>query len=601
MNMQNINMTVAGLHQHYRNQELTPASLVKLLLAKCDEYTHKNIWIHRLSEEELTPYIKKLEGKSPETHPLYGIPFAIKDNLDLANIPTTAACEAYRHTPNKNAFVVEQLIKAGAIPLGKTNLDQFATGLVGTRSPFGACQNAFDDRYISGGSSSGSAVATSLGLVSFALGTDTAGSGRVPAAFNNLVGLKATKGLLSNTGMARACRSLDVVSIFSLNAEDANTVFNVAAKFDENDEYARKNIFANSQRVSGAANKSPHIGIPKKDQLEFYGDKESEKDFFVCIEKWQRLGATISEIDFEPFLEAARLLYEGPWVTERTIATKPILESNPDALNPSVRTIVEGGLSKTAEEGFNAQYRLQACKRITDNIFNEVDFLITPTAATTYTIEEVQQDPIVRNSHMGYYTNYMNLLDYAAIALPYENWSTEIPNGFTIVGQKFTDQKLLGLAKLWQNHTAKNLGNTKTTYTKQEAAPVTDLHTINVVVCGAHLEGQPLNWQLTERGGVLLEKTTSAPRYKLYALADGKRPGMERIEENGHAIEVEVWKVPADEFGSFVSCIPAPLGIGKVELEDGRWESGFICEHYGLAGATEISHYGSWRAYIARS
>lgn len=602
MNWEQLDVSVEGLNKHYLANDFKPAELIEHLLEKSARFGHKNIWIHQLGMSDIQPYLDTLEHVSPAELPLYGIPFAIKDNIDLAGIPTTAGCQAFAYLPERSAFLVEQLIAAGAIPLGKTNLDQFATGLVGTRSPepWGPCRNAFDDSYISGGSSSGSAVALALGLVSFSLGTDTAGSGRVPAALNNLVGLKPSKGLLSTSGVVPACRSLDVVSIFALTAQDAARVFNVAACYDQDDAFARANPFGNGVRSTGIAAGDIKLGVPRREQLAFFGDEECEQLFFENVAQWQDLGAEIIEIDFAPFLEAARLLYEGPWVTERFIATRKQFESNAEAIHPVVRQIVEPGRGLTAISAFESQYRLAQLKKIADREMTRADLLLTPTIGSRYRIDELLDDPITLNSNLGYYTNYMNLLDYSAIAVPGGFTENSMPAGFTLVADKFQDQKLLAWASRWQAAFPAALGATGRQAVSSQAPAFTDVSTVDVVVCGAHLEGLALNWQLTERGAKLVQKTSSAPHYRLYALADGKRPGMIRDTEAGRAIEIEVWRLPASEFGSFVAGIPAPLGIGKVELADGRWESGFICDAYGLEGATDITHLGSWREHLVR-
>ncbi len=598
MNGKEVDITIKGLREHYANGDFAPRELIAHLLEKCRHYADKNIWISLLTAQQLEPYLARLETRDAEL-PLYGIPFAIKDNIDLAGIPTTAACREFSYSPQKNAFVVDVLIDAGAIPLGKTNMDQFATGLVGTRSPWGPCKNALHDDYIAGGSSSGSAVAVSLGLASFALGTDTAGSGRVPAALNNLVGLKPSRGVLSTAGVVPACRSLDAVSIFALTADDAKTVFDVAAVYDASDPFARPNPHHNSSYVQGVGRGQLTLGVPQPRQLNFFGDARTQQAFFHTLEQWRALGAEIVEIDFQPFLDAAKLLYEGPWVTERYIATKAVLQKYASAMHPVVRKITAEGEHISAEATFSAQYRLQALKRSADAELALVDFLLTPTTGTVFTINAVLGDPIALNNQLGYYTNYMNLLDYAAIALPYAGWQTPVPNGFTLAAPTFKEQKLLAWAKCWLDETATQLGNTRLPYTATPQTQFSDPETVSLVVCGAHLDGQPLNWQLTERGARKRATTATAPHYRLYALADGKRPGIERNVANGVAVEVEVWSMPAENFGSFVAAIGAPLGIGKVELKNGTWESGFICDAYGLEGAVDISHYGGWRAYLA--
>ncbi|MGV6807270.1 MAG: allophanate hydrolase, partial [bacterium] len=447
-------------NQHYRENDFKPRDLINHLVEKSRQYSQKNIWIHLLTEDEIQPYLEALEEKTPDNSPLYGVPFAIKDNIDLAGIPTTAACPEFAYTPEHHAFVVQTLIEAGAVPIGKTNLDQFATGLVGTRSPepWGACRNAFDDDYISGGSSSGSAVAVSLGLASFSLGTDTAGSGRVPAALNNLFGLKPSKGLLSTSGVVPACRSLDVVSIFALSADDAGTVFEIAAAYDEQDCYARKNPYKNTGRTAGIGTGVLRLGVPRSDQLEFFGDSGCAELFQKNLEQWRRLGAELIEIDFAPFAESARLLYEGPWVTERFLATQALLESNPQAMHPVVREIIAPGQNTSGADAFAAQYRLAALKKLADAEMTHADLLITPTIPAQYRLQELLNDPIRLNSHLGYYTNYMNLLDYSALAVPGGFTPSGIPGGFTLVAEKFEDQRLLASARLWQSQNVEGTG-----------------------------------------------------------------------------------------------------------------------------------------------
>ncbi len=600
MNWQQLDITLRGLRDHYLRGDFTPAELVAHLQQKAAGFGHKNIWISQLSSEQLAPWLARLADVSIEDLPLFGIPFAIKDNIDLAGVATTAACAEFAYVPSHSATVVEQLLAAGCIPLGKTNMDQFATGLVGTRSPapWGPCRNAFDDDYISGGSSSGSAVAVSLGLVSFALGTDTAGSGRVPAAMNNIVGLKPTLGVLSSRGVVPACRSLDTISIFALNPEDCGTVFDQAVGFDDGDPYSRPNPFSNSKRVRGVATGGLRLGVPPADALEFFGDTQLQKLFANTLDHWRDLGAELVEIDFAPFAEAASLLYQGPWVAERYLATQSILQRDPTAMHPVVRQVIEAGAGFSALDSFTAAYRLQALKQLADAELASVDLLLTPSLGRQYRIDELLDDPISLNSQLGYYTNFMNLLDYCAVALPAGFTERGLPAGCTLVGDKFHDQQLLAWASRWHQHLDLPLGNTGLSARAADLPVFNTCPRVSLVVCGAHLDGLALNWQLRERGGLLQQAMHSAPCYRLYALPDGKRPGMIRSDSGGRAIEVEVWSLPTAELGSFVAAIPAPLGIGKVELADGRWESGFICDGYGLEGATEISHYGGWRAWV---
>lgn len=565
-----------------------------------------NAFIHRLTGDEIEPYLAQLEAMEPANLPLYGVPFAIKDNIDLAQIPTTAGCPEFAYTPGESAFLVQQLIAAGAVPLGKTNLDQFATGLNGTRSPYGACRNAFDPDFVSGGSSSGSAVSVARGWVSFSLGTDTAGSGRVPASFNNLIGLKPTIGLLSATGVVPACRSVDTVSIFALTAADAQAVLAVAAVPDAADAFSRA-----AQPFGVDFSAGPfRFGVPRAQDLAFFGNQAAAALFVQSVERLKTLGGTAVEVDLTPFLEAARLLYEGPWVAERYVAIQDFIEAQPEAVFPPVRSIIQGGKSKTAADAFAASYKLKALKRVCDAVWQDVDCLLTPTTGTIYRIADMQADPIRLNSNLGYYTNFMNLLDYAAVAVPAgfqaAGDAQGLPWGVTLAAPAFKDVPLLRLADRFHRAQALSLGAT--------AAPLADTPaigtelpkgsntagTVKVAVCGAHLSGLPLNWQLTQRGARLLAAVKSAPEYKFFALAGGpvQRPGMVRVAEGGAAIDMEVWELPTEHFGSFVDGIPAPLGIGKVKLADGSWVSGFVCEAIAAEAGTDITRLGSWRLWL---
>ncbi|WGL17772.1 allophanate hydrolase [Microbulbifer bruguierae] len=596
-----MNMNIAALKQAYGSGELTPRVLIQNILEKSRQKAEHNIWIYQLSEAELEGYLQEIEQRSPDELPLWGIPFAIKDNIDLAGVPTTAGCEAYAYLPERSAPVVEQLIAAGAIPLGKTNLDQFATGLNGTRSFHGACRNAFDPDYISGGSSSGSAVAVALGLASFSLGTDTAGSGRIPACFNNLVGLKPTRGLLSTRGVVPACRSLDCVSVFALNVDDANQVLAAAEAEDPQDGFSRANRFANSARHFGIRTGTLRVGVIPERQLSFFGDASYQQAYLDTLEKLEDDGFQLIEVDYEPFDEVARLLYEGPWVSERYIAMEAVLKRSPDAVHPVVRKIVEAGESPAATALFRAQYRLEELRKHCLGQLETLDCLLTPTAGRLFTIDEMLAEPVQYNSQLGYYTNFMNLLDLAAVAVPTAFTAAGLPFGISLVGKAFSDRALLTMANRIQRLIPLPQGRDQVHHQSVAATVTTSRENIDVMVCGAHLDGQPLNWQLRERGATLKSATRTAPIYRMYALAGGPplRPGLVLDEAAGTAIEVEVWSVPAQEFGSFVAGIPAPLGIGKVQLEQGGEVSGFICEPYGLEGAEEISAFGGWKRWLA--
>lgn len=441
-----MNLSISYLQSEYRTGNLTPTKMIARLAELIHQEDTHHIWIHRLSLEDMLGYAKKLEEQSPERLPLYGIPFAIKDNIDLVGVPTTAACPDFTYTPSKSATVVQKLIDAGAIPVGKTNLDQFATGLVGARSPYGACKNSINTDYISGGSSAGSAVSVALGLASFSLGTDTAGSGRVPAAFNNLVGVKPSLGLLSTSGVVPACRTLDCVSIFASNVEDAETAFAIAQGFDVEDAYSRENHKANPLFKTNFT-----FGVPQVAQLEYFGNGEAPQLFEQAAAKLESMGGKRIEVDFSAFLQTARLLYEGPWVAERYAAIQDFFENNSNAIFPVTRQIIGGATKFSASDAFKAVYKLKALQREAAKVWQSVDLIITPTAGTIYTIEEVIANPIQTNTNLGYYTNFMNLLDLSAIAIPAGFQTNGLPFGVTLFAPCFSDNALLQLAKQYEN------------------------------------------------------------------------------------------------------------------------------------------------------
>jgi allophanate hydrolase len=595
----NQSLDIGALHSGYATGKFSPRDVVELLLERIAAQPDRHIWISVLPRERLLTYAEALGKRDPSGLPLYGIPFAIKDNIDLAGIPTTAACADFAYTPEHSAYAVQCLIDAGAIPIGKTNLDQFATGLVGTRSPYGACENAFDPDYISGGSSSGSAVAVAVGQASFALGTDTAGSGRVPAAFNNLIGVKPTRGLVSTRGVVPACRSLDCVSLFALCAADARRVLDVLSDFDAEEPFARRAppCAEHQLPVQGM-----RCGIPRADQLEFFGDGEYAGLFAAAVTRMRALGAEVREIDFGPFLQAARLLYEGPWVAERYLAIRDMIERRPESLFPVTREIISGGVAPSALDAFAAGYRLAEFKRASEAVWTDVDLLLTPTAGTVYRIAAVNADPVRLNSNLGYYTNFMNLLDLAAVAVPAGFRSDGLPFGVTLCAPAFQDDALLCIAADWQHAAADALGATGAALPAPSRPLYRDKTQVQVAVCGAHMTGLALNEQLTTRGARLLARTRTAPGYRLFALPGGtpQRPGLVRAAR-GARIAVEVWTMPVEQFGGFVAAIPSPLGIGKLELEDGRWVCGFLCEEHATRGATDITELGGWRAYLART
>jgi allophanate hydrolase len=588
------NLLIAQLRDDYRSGRQSPALVLQRLLAQ-EPDTH-NVWITRLSREQVFAYLDVLDPQAIDSLPLYGIPFVIKDNIDLAGVPTTAGCPQFSYTPSVSAGVVQRLIDAGAIPLGKTNLDQFATGLVGVRSPYGACRNSINPDYISGGSSAGSAVAVALGLASFSLGTDTAGSGRVPAGFNNIVGYKPSIGRLSTRGVVPACRSLDCVSIFALTAEDAAAVLGVAEGFDAADPYSRP--------VTNARFGGLRIGVPQQSQREFFGDDEYARLFQAASVRAGAIGGTLIEVDVSAFLEAARLLYDGPWLAERYAAVGEFLEAHPDALHPITRQIIAAGKAPSAADAFRGVYRLKLLERASAAVWQQVDLLMLPTAATIYSLAAVKADPLRLNARLGYYTNFMNLFDLAGVALPSGFRADGLPFGVTLVGPRAADRALLEVAGMLHRAAGVPLGAMglgMPDATQQPAQPTALLEGYSLLaVCGAHMDGLPLNGQLRERHGYLVEVARTAARYRLYSLPGGppRRPGLIRVNADGHEIELEVWALPQESVGSFLAGIPAPLGIGKIELESGRWVSGFICEGCAADDSADITGYGGWRAYL---
>jgi allophanate hydrolase len=595
-----INLSLESLSAAYRSGALTPLQVVDFIIAQRPKWSSHNIWIAPVPDDELRARARELATRSPDSLPLFGAPFAIKDNIDFAPLPTTAACPAFSYQPAASSPVVQALIDAGAIALGKTNLDQFATGLVGTRSPYGACRNSFDPEYISGGSSSGSAVAVALGLASFSLGTDTAGSGRVPAAFNNLVGYKPTLGSLSMRGVVPACRSLDAMSIFALTAEDAAAIARVAVKFDAADAWSRR--AGKPARGGWGTAPSFRFAVPRPAQLEFFGNESYAQLFAASIERLAALGGEAVEVDVEPLLETARLLYEGPWVAERYLATESMMTARPDAMFEVTRRIIGGGAEPRAIEAFRASYRLKELTRRAEPLWANADVLLLPTAGTHYKVVDEQADPIRLNSTLGRYTNFVNLMDLAAVAVPAGFTAARLPFGVSLIAPAWSDADLLALAGRLHRAAVSTLGATSFALTPSTMkAPAAPSPWVDVMVCGAHLTGLPLNWQLVDRGAWKIATTRTAPLYRFYALPGGPpfRPGLIQVADGGVAVDCEVWRMPVENFGSFVNGIPAPLGIGKVKLEDGSVVSGFICEPLGIAGAADISNLGGWRQYLA--
>jgi allophanate hydrolase len=595
-----VNHTIAEIVAAHRSGT-PPEETVARTHARIRAHDDPAIFITLRDEKDALAEAKALTQKGDPSLPLYGIPFAVKDNIDVAGQPTTAACPAFAYTAKQDATCVARLRAAGAIPIGKTNLDQFATGLVGVRSPYGVPRNTIDPKLIPGGSSSGSAVAVAAGLVPFALGTDTAGSGRVPAGLNNIVGLKPSLGAISTAGLVPACRTLDCASVFALTVDDAWSAFAAMAGPDIADPYTRNRSIGTPGPVA------PHlrIGVPLKGERVFFGDHVSAKEFEAAIARFEQLGATITEIDIEPFYETARLLYEGPWVAERFLAAQKVIASSPDALHPVTYEIIIGGARTSAADAFAAFYKLEDLRRVRDHVFREIDALLVPTMPTAYTVDQVLADPIQLNSRLGTYTNFVNLLDLCGLALPASLRPDGIPFGVTVLAPGGHDALLASLGRVFHADTALPMG--ATTKAQPRLAPVAaapGADEIALCVVGAHMSGMALNGELKACGARFLAAAETAPDYRLFALntATPARPGLLRVAAGqGTRIALEIWALPAEGFGRFVAAVPPPLSIGTLTLADGRGVKGFLAESSGVEGARDISSFGGWRAFVSQA
>jgi allophanate hydrolase len=593
--------TVAAMVAAHRAGTTSPAQTVARSFQRIRDHNDPAVFISLRDEADALAEAQALSEKDAPQLPLYGVPVAVKDNIDVLGLPTTAACPAFAYSPAFDATSVAKLRAAGAIVIGKTNLDQFATGLVGVRSPYGIPNNPMRGDLIPGGSSSGSAVAVSTGLVPLALGTDTAGSGRVPAMLNNIVGLKPSLGLISAAGVVPACRTLDCVSIFSLTVDDAMTALAAMAGPDGADPFSRDRPLAAMNAFPGHL----RLGVPRQGQLIFFGDKAAEKAYGDAVARWTALGATLIECDLEPFYETARLLYEGPWVAERYLVIRNLLASSPDAIHPVTREITAAGSRLTAADTFAALYRLQALRRVAGRAFANIDALVLPTAPTAYSTVQVLANPVELNSRLGTYTNFVNLLDLCGLALPASIRPDDIPFGITLLAPAGNDAQLASLGRVFHADTKLAMGSRNL-----QQPPLTPLPTavsgdeIAIAVVGAHLSGMALNGELKALGGRLLQATATAPDYKLYALkgTTPPKPGMLRVKAGaGSSIQLEVWALSVAAFGKFVAAIPPPLSIGTIRLADGSDVKGFLVEPAAIDGARDISAFGGWRAFMAEA
>ncbi|WP_241602872.1 allophanate hydrolase [Rosenbergiella nectarea] len=585
--------TLQDWQQHAKQD---PLHLKSLLIAHFHALNPQdNAWIHLCTAEQLHAQLDVLFSQdltSLDALPLFGVPFAVKDNIDVAGWPTTAACPAARYIAEQDAHVVAQLKAAGAIVMGKTNLDQFATGLVGCRSPFGAVSNTFNPDYISGGSSSGSASVLARGYVAFSLGTDTAGSGRVPAGFNNIVGLKPTKGWISARGIVPACRLNDTPSVFALTVADAYLVASLAAGYDEKEPYSRQHPATAPAQFPTR----PHFAVP--DTLTFCGDKQAEAAWQQALTALENSGVTLTPIDFAPFQQLAEQLYAGPWVAERTAAVGAVLD-RPEQMDPTVYQVIRQGVNFSAVQAYQAEYLRADLTRQIQRTLADYDALLVPTTPTIHTLADLEHAPIALNSQLGLYTNFTNLADLSALALPAPFRADGLPAGITLLAPAWHDRALAEFGCRWQSLLHLPLGASgRDLPSTPLSLPASPAH-VRVAVVGAHLTGMPLNFQLTSRDAVFIEETQTAAHYRLFALLDGpiKKPGLLKAEQ-GQAITVELWDIPLARFGEFVAEIPAPLGIGSLTLLDGRTVKGFICEPAVLNTALEITAFGGWRNWL---
>ncbi|WP_018388329.1 allophanate hydrolase [Ancylobacter sp. FA202] len=573
---------------------LRPEAVVEEAFARLDALNDPGIFLHQARSVALAE--ARALG-SPDGRPLWGIPYAVKDNIDVAGMPTTAACPGFVHVAGADAFVVARLRALGAICLGKTNLDQFATGLVGVRTPYPVPRNAIDPTLVPGGSSSGSAVAVARGLVAFSLGTDTAGSGRVPAAFNDIVGLKPSLGALSSTGMVPACRTLDTISLFAQSVAEAWELFALTAGFDAADPWSRRMPAPSPRQQLAPLPPSVTVAVPDEASLRTFGDTAQASHFRATVERLREGGASLRPIDLAPFYAVAELLYAGPWVAERVAAVGDRLTEAPETLHATTRAILAPGLKFSAVDAFKGLYRLEELRRACALALDGVDFLCVPTIPCFVTLEEVAADPFGPNSRLGTYTNFVNLLDMCGIAVPTGPRPDGRPGSLTVLARRGEDSRAAALA-LW----VERGGAAASPPSRQTEDEIAE-DEIGIAVCGAHMAGLPLNGELTRRGGRFLRESRTCAAYQLFALPGGPpaRPGLVRSSDGtGASIALEVWALPRAAFGDFLAGIPSPLAIGTVELEDGGVVKGFLCEPHGLSGARDITASGGWRAALAQ-
>jgi allophanate hydrolase len=596
----NTPFTIDALHSLYR-QGIKPDEVIAESLKRLSDIGDKGIYLYVSNTFQLSTSLTELGPFDLDVKPLWGIPFAVKDNIDVAGMPTTAACAEFSYIAQEDAYVVSLLKKAGAIVIGKTNLDQFATGLVGLRTPFPAPKNAIDDKLVPGGSSSGSAVAVSHHQVSFSLGTDTAGSGRIPAALNNIIGLKPSLGSISSRGVIPACRTLDTVSIFALTVKDAAQVYKCCHHHDPQDSFAKPYLGSATQNIPTNLT----IAIPDAHSL-ILDEPEQKKAYKEAVKYWKNTGATLVEVNFEPFYEVAKLLYEGPWVAERYAALASFIKKHPDALYPVTKKIIESAHNFSASDAFNARYKLQDLAKETSNILEGIDVICVPSMPGLVYKSDVKSDPWGPNNRLGTYTNFVNLLNLCAISVPGKTRVDGYPSSITLIARDQQDALIHALATDYHQNQSRYLGSTK----HENPTPIASIANniaerinadeIAIAVVGAHMKDLPLNYQLTDRDARFLISAKTAQEYRLYKLGDDEeplRPGLIR-SKNGESIELEIWALPINKMGDFINQIPSPLSVGTITLSNQQQVKGFLCEYHALESSQDITQFGGWRKFF---
>ncbi|MCJ7997697.1 allophanate hydrolase [Rhizobium cremeum] len=593
-------LDLATLGNAYASGALTPTRVVNAIYDRIEARGDDHVWIYLVPRETALKAAAELEAEGHDGRPLWGIPFSVKDCNDIVGLPTTNALKEGAYVATSSGQALDRLFSAGALLIGKTNMDQFGIGLVGMRSPYGACSSVFDERYISGGSSSGSGVSVAAGLSSFSIANDAAGSGRVPAGFNNIVGIKPTPGLVSNACVSGGgcVKTIETLSVFSLTVEDGMTVLDLMAGYDPSYPFSKPEADG-VPLVPIAPPKTFRFGVPAGDALRFFGDAEAERLFSEAVERLIAMGGEKVEVDFTPFEETQRILYDGPWISERALSLDRVLEKYRDAIHPVTRQILSKSGNFSAIDTFAAIHRIAELKRDTRAVWDDIAVLMVPTTPTIYTKEEIAENPIELNSRLGIYTNFVNLMGLCGIAVPNGFRKDGLPLGVTFLAPGFEEARAAGIAAAFHRATGLKLAKFDNPYPDATEQPLPEGYR-EIAVVGAHLTGMPLNYELVERGGFFRRSTTTSGEYRLYALTGTvpAKPGLIRAE-GGAPVAVEIWALPVAGFGDFIGRIPAPLGVGKLTLADGSEVTGFLCESAAVAGQPDITAYGGWRAYRA--